>query len=316
MRTIQRVLFLAFLFLIILSGVVSLPVEKTLASSGGVSGVIFLPIVSNPQSTLSTNQTPELTSLTPTIIDPAKAPLNLTLTGKNFTQETRVRWNGAERSVNVLSKTQLSLPIDLTDLGSDTEVAIAVYNPGPNGGVSNQLQLSLLPAGGNPALSLEDFIASVIDGNANVLRGVYAEGVGAAPVVQQPEKAPNYVSSKEGVLTQYNAAMKFGVTGLLAHNYLAGKYFSDLTPGQEVVLVFGDGSTKLYRVNAQAHYQALSPNDPYSDFIDLANNEPLTAAELFSMYYMGEDHVTFQTCIEQEGQPSWGRLFVTAVPVE
>ena len=33
------------------------------------------------------------------------------------------------------------------------------------------------------------------------------------------------------------------------------------------------------------------------------------------MFYDGDAHVTFQTCILQDGNSSWGRLFVTAIPV-
>jgi hypothetical protein len=33
------------------------------------------------------------------------------------------------------------------------------------------------------------------------------------------------------------------------------------------------------------------------------------------MFYNGAAHVTFQTCILQDGNSSWGRLFVTAIPV-
>lgn len=316
MRILKRVLILAFLFLSLFVGIFSLSTDRTLASAPGNSGIIFLPMVVNPQTTLSSNLTPELTSLTPPAVDPAKAPVNLTLTGKNFTSETKVRWNGADHPATVLNENQLSLPLYAVDLNPDEAVTIAVYNPGPGGGESNPLNLSLLPTSGNPVSTLQEFITSVTDGDANLLRGVYVEGVMAAPVVQQPDSSPNYVSSKDGTLTQYNAASMFGVTGLLAHNYLGGELFFELTTGQEVILVFGDGETKSYRISAQARYQALAPDDPYSDFIDLKDGKQLTATELFSIHYMGDNHITFQTCIEQEGQSSWGRLFVTAIPVE
>ncbi len=33
------------------------------------------------------------------------------------------------------------------------------------------------------------------------------------------------------------------------------------------------------------------------------------------MFYTGAGHVTFQTCIIKDGNPSWGRFFVTAIPI-
>jgi hypothetical protein len=35
---------------------------------------------------------------------------------------------------------------------------------------------------------------------------------------------------------------------------------------------------------------------------------------MFKRVYFSNRHVTFQTCIEAEGNLSWGRLFVIAVP--
>jgi hypothetical protein len=40
----------------------------------------------------------------------------------------------------------------------------------------------------------------------------------------------------------------------------------------------------------------------------------LTTEQMFNKAYRGDRHVTFQTCIEANGEPSWGRLFVIATP--
>jgi hypothetical protein len=61
-------------------------------------------------------------------------------------------------------------------------------------------------------------------------------------------------------------------------------------------------------------YQALQPTSPYSSFRDLTNDENLTAEQLFNKVYRGDRHITFQTCIEANGNLSWGRLFVIAAP--
>jgi hypothetical protein len=164
-------------------------------------------------------------------------------------------------------------------------------------------------------ISSEAFVASVTDGQAGVVRGVYAPGVLALPVRQQPANNPIYVSAENGVATQFASAAALGVTGLLAHNYLAGADFFKLAQAQEVQIVYGDGAVKPYRVTAIYRYQALDPYSPYSNFVDLSTGETKTVGEVFGLVYTGGDHVTFQTCIANNGNPSWGRLFVIATPV-
>jgi hypothetical protein len=101
---------------------------------------------------------------------------------------------------------------------------------------------------------------------------------------------------------------------LLAHNYLSGRFFSDLTVGQEVRLVYGDGKVEYFVVTEILRYQALEPNSQLSSFRNLDNYEVLSAEQMFKRVYAGKRHVTFQTCISANGTFSWGRLFVVAKP--
>lgn len=186
-----------------------------------------------------------------------------------------------------------------------------------------QIFLPLVVRGGTPVSqplapqmpSREAFIASVANGQASVVRGVYVPGEFAFPVRQQPADNPAYVVAENGVVTQFASAAALGVTGLLAHNYLAGADFFQLTEGQDVQIVNGDGTVKLYRVTGLYRYQALDPYSPYSSFVDLSTGETKPVGEVFNGVYGGGDHVTFQTCIENNGISSWGRLFVIATPV-
>ena len=90
--------------------------------------------------------------------------------------------------------------------------------------------------------------------------------------------------------------------------------FYSLATGQEVTLIYGDGAQRRYIVDAVARYQALSPTDPYSDFLDLATGSQVSSTAVFTQMYSGGDKVTFQTCLAQDGIMMWGRLFVTAHP--
>lgn len=159
------------------------------------------------------------------------------------------------------------------------------------------------------------FVRAVTNGQAGVVRGVYVPDVFAYRVIQQPQDEPGYVSQTDGVVTQFNAAAQYQVTGLLAHNFLAGASFFALNVGQEVRIVYGDGQVNYYVVDRVARFEALSPDSGVSDFIDLSTSIIYTAQEVFALFYQGEDHVTFQTCIQHGSVSSWGRLFVTAAPV-
>lgn len=166
-----------------------------------------------------------------------------------------------------------------------------------------------------PALpDFSEFSKAVQNNQAGVLRGVYVPDVLAFPVVQQPSGQAGYVSPTDGEITQFGMASQFGNAGLLAHNNLSGRYFSKLALGQEVRLVYGDGKVEYFVITKILKFQALAPTSPYSSFRDLENSEKLTATQLFNKVYRGDRHVTFQTCIEANGEASWGRLFVIATP--
>jgi len=154
----------------------------------------------------------------------------------------------------------------------------------------------------------------VQNGDAKVLRGVYVANVLALPIVQQPAGNAGYISSTDGIITQFNMAAQYGNVGLLAHNHLSGRLFSQLAAGQEVRLVYGDGKTEVFVISEIQRYQALQPTSPYSSFRNLDRDETLTAEKMFKRVYFGDRHVTFQTCINSDGNASWGRLFIIAIP--
>jgi hypothetical protein len=147
-----------------------------------------------------------------------------------------------------------------------------------------------------------------------VLRGVSIHE-GSFPVVQQPPGDTNFVSKNDGEVTQFASASRYGNIGLLAHNYLSGKSFSQLRIGEEIQLVYSDGQVETFVVKEILRYKALDPKSPYSSFQNLDNkDETLTVGQMFDRAYEGGRHVTFQTCISAEGNSSWGRLFIIASP--
>lgn len=179
------------------------------------------------------------------------------------------------------------------------------------------LLFGILPAApvyaASNSASLESFTASLSKSDSSQLVGVFIKNVMAVKVVQQ--SSASYVSTQSGTVTQFGTASQYGSIGLLAHNYLSGSNFSKLQLGTEIVLVFGDGSTKKYQVTGTKKYQALDSTDPYSNFINLNNPDAtLTSTDVFNETY-GSASLVLQTCIRKDSNSSWGRLFVIASPV-
>lgn len=159
-----------------------------------------------------------------------------------------------------------------------------------------------------------EFSNLVQNNEASVLRGVFVPNVLALPVVQQPAGSAGYVSDRDGEVTQFGMAAWSGNVGLLAHNHLSGRVFSQLAIGQEVRLVYGNGTVEYFVITRILQFQALQPDSQHSSFRNLSNNEMLTTEQLFDRVYRGDRRVTFQTCIAGGTSLSWGRLFVIATP--
>lgn len=174
-----------------------------------------------------------------------------------------------------------------------------------------------LAAADNFQAELDAFVLSVTNGYAGLVTGVFVPNALSLPILQQPAGSGGHITSQTGTATQFGIAAQFGSIGILAHNYLAGDDFFALAQGDKVFIVYGDGSVEGYLITEIRRFEALQPNSPYSDFLDLDNdNEFYTATDLFYDVYDKADNVIFQTCINQNGSSTWGRLFVTAEPIQ
>lgn len=173
----------------------------------------------------------------------------------------------------------------------------------------------LQPVGFSSSGDLRAFIHSVVNGQAQQIVGVYVPGEFSHPVIQQPQNDPVFVSTTPDEVTQFEMPAKFGAVGLLAHNSLAGLDFFKLGLGSTFYLVYGSGMLQRFTVQNIRRFQALDPENPYSDFLEAGSKAlPITSADLFNEIYSHAGEVVFQTCIDQDGNSSWGRIFITAVP--
>ena len=145
--------------------------------------------------------------------------------------------------------------------------------------------------------------------------GVYLGDNRYLRVVQQPNGRPEFVSGVSGVATSFQLASRYGTIGLIAHNYLGGRFFLDVKEGDNIHVLDGYGRSRCYRVIRIRQFQALEPRSPRSRFIDLDTHQTATASEVFREIYTGEHHLVLQTCIEKGQIKEWGRQFVIAEPV-
>lgn len=171
-----------------------------------------------------------------------------------------------------------------------------------------------LEGGGIPPM--EEFIGEVVNGDPDDLRGIYVPDVMAYEIQPQPKGKPAHVTLDHDALTLFGMASDHGSVGLLAHNYLAGSDFFQIEHGQLIHLVYGDGRAETFIARHMWRYQALTPNSVMSNFVDLESGELLTASQLFLKVYNRPGDVVLQTCINQDGEASWGRLFIIAAPYE
>ena len=198
----------------------------------------------------------------------------------------------------------LTSPVSAT--GSSFFTPASVTSPaGPGGQIGTS----------GPIPALDSFIAQVANGQANLVSGLYAQGVLALQVVQQPPGDSAYISVEEGTTTEFQSASIDGVVGLLAHNFLSGRDFFRLKPAQDMILVFGDSSVQHYRISEIVDFQRLEPDNLRSDFLELNSDVIRTASQVFNRFYRGKPHLTLQTCIEKDGNWSWGVRFIVAEPV-
>ncbi len=179
------------------------------------------------------------------------------------------------------------------------------------------LTFGLLPASAETLAlpSLHSFVSSIENGRSTVVRGVYVREAFALPVVQQPKDNPAYVSAASDYMTEFSLARRYGTIGMLAHNHLAGEHFSLIEQGDKISLVYGNGKIETFTVTKIIRYQALSPDSPYTPFLDLETGKTKTVEQVFYEMYSGKGHLTLQTCIAQDNEPSWGRLFIIAEPM-
>jgi hypothetical protein len=88
----------------------------------------------------------------------------------------------------------------------------------------------------------------------------------------------------------------------IAHNTLAGKYFTD-----RATIHYADGQVKEYQAIETIILQAIDPYDPatkYTDGVYVYTSDDIH----YRIFTKGD--ATFATCYDFNGQVGWGRKFI------
>ena len=118
----------------------NIPVSVTTPGVGTSSVTTFS--VSDP----SINPLPVATGLGPSSAYVGNPDLVLTVNGNNFTVDSIVRWNGADRVTTFVSTSNLQITVAAAEMATAGAASITVFTPAPGGGTSQPLIFTVLDA--------------------------------------------------------------------------------------------------------------------------------------------------------------------------
>ena len=126
-----------------------------LAEAGTISVTVVNPGSDGATSNLLpftvTNPAPMVTALDPPSATVGTSGLTLRIAGSGFVSSSTVLWEGSVRPTTLLSKTLLTAELLPTDLAASQACTVAVSNPPPGGGISNDVVFEVTDVSPAPA---------------------------------------------------------------------------------------------------------------------------------------------------------------------
>jgi hypothetical protein len=121
------------------------------ATAGTANVTVFNPApgggTSNTATFTITNPSPTITTISPSTTVAGSGGFTLTITGTNFVNSAKVRWNGSDRPTTFFSSTRLEAAIPASDVATAGTANVTVFNPAPGGGESGAVTFTIT----NPA---------------------------------------------------------------------------------------------------------------------------------------------------------------------
>lgn len=94
----------------------------------------------------SSNPIPKLSTLEPNQVEQGSAETSIQVLGSDFVESSVVRFKGAPRPTQFVSRTELTVTLSAADLASAGTAQLVVVSPEPGGGTSNPSTLTIGPA--------------------------------------------------------------------------------------------------------------------------------------------------------------------------
>ena len=139
-----------------------------IATAGSAQVTVFSPAPGGGTSAARTftinpppNPAPTLASITPSSAAAGGPAFTLTVNGTGFVSQSKVRWNGTDRTTTFVSATQLSAAIPAADIATAGSAQVTVFSPAPGGGTSAARTFTINPPpSNNPAPTLASITPS------------------------------------------------------------------------------------------------------------------------------------------------------------
>ncbi|MFN6201850.1 MAG: IPT/TIG domain-containing protein, partial [Acidobacteriota bacterium] len=116
-----------------------------LSGGGNQKITVFNPTpgggISNIANLAVRNPAPSISQLSPALLTAVAVPTLLTVDGSGLVSNSVVRVNGQDRPTTWVSPARLTAQLTANDVIAGTTLSIAVFNPEPDGGLSNSLAL-------------------------------------------------------------------------------------------------------------------------------------------------------------------------------
>ncbi len=93
----------------------------------------------------SSNPTPVLNSISPTVVIAGGPTFALTVNGRGFLSSSVIEWNGAPLATTYVSAQQLTASVPAAAIATAGSAQVAVFNPAPGGGSSVAMDLAVVP---------------------------------------------------------------------------------------------------------------------------------------------------------------------------
>ncbi len=254
-----------------------------IASAGTANVVVQNPAPgggSSPAATFTINTSapvPTTTSISPSSATAGGAAFTLTVNGTNFTNDSKVSWNGNARTTTFVSATQLTAAIPATDIATAGTAAVTVVTPAPGGGTSNPQTFTIIST--VTSVSAASFLGAELAPESIVA----AFGVNLATTVAVADSTPlpttlagTKVSVKDSAGTERLAPLFFVAPSQVNYQMPAGTANGAAT----ITITSGDGKISIGTQQIASVFPGL--------FTANSSGEGVPAANIFRLKANGE----------------------------